>query len=100
MRRCFGGPWPSRIGHQHQPFLLKKESAFFMAVNRNKKSITLNLKRARGKEIFFKLVKGADVVIEGFRPGVMDKLGIGYRDLKRKNPKIILCSISCSILFL
>lgn len=76
------------------PPKVKKESALFMAVNRNKKSLTLNLKRVRGKEIFFKLVKGADVVIEGFRPGVMDKLGIGYRDLKRKNPEIILCSIS------
>ena len=54
----------------------------------------LNLKTDRGREIFSELVKGADVVVEGFRPGVMDKLGIGYKNLKRVNPGIIVCSIS------
>lgn len=76
------------------PPKLKKESVFFLSVNRNKKSITLNLKTDRGREIFSELVKGADVVVEGFRPGVMDKLGIGYKNLKRVNPGIIVCSIS------
>ena len=72
----------------------KEDSAFFLAVNRNKKSMTLNLRSARGKEIFFELVKNADVVLEGFRPGVIDKLGIGYKDLEKVNPMIVVCSIS------
>lgn len=73
---------------------LKQDSAFFLAINRNKKSITLDLKKDRGKEIFFSLVKDADVVIEGFRPGVMDKLGVGYRTLAEINPQVVFCSIS------
>lgn len=76
------------------PPKLKKESVFFLAVNRNKKSLTLDLKTNRGREIFLELVKGADVVVEGFRPGVIEKLGIGYKDLKEVNPGIIVCSIS------
>jgi len=73
---------------------LKAESAFFLAVNRNKKSMTLNLKSEHGKEIFIDMVKSADVVLESFRPGVMEKLGIGYKKLQKTNPKIIVCSIS------
>jgi len=73
---------------------LNGESAYFLPVNRNKKSLTLNLKKDPGREIFFKLVEKADVVVEGFRPGVMHKLGIGYKDLRKVNAKIILCSIS------
>lgn len=76
------------------PPKLKKDSGFFLAVNRNKKSMTLNLRSARGREILFDLVKDADVVLEGFRPGVMDKLGIGYEELEKVNPGIIVCSIS------
>jgi crotonobetainyl-CoA:carnitine CoA-transferase CaiB-like acyl-CoA transferase len=76
------------------PPKFKKEGVFFLAVNRNKKSMTLNLRSERGKEVFFDLVKKADVVLEGFRPGVMDKLGIGYKDLEKINPRIIVCSIS------
>ena len=73
---------------------VNNESVYFLPVNRNKKSLTLNLKEKLGKEIFFKLVKKADVVLESFRPGVMDRLGISYENLKSVNPKIILCSIS------
>lgn len=76
------------------PPKLNKESAIFLSLNRNKKSITLDLKKHRGRDIFLDLVKDADVVIEGFRPGVIDKIGIGYSNLKEKNPRIILCSIS------
>lgn len=76
------------------PPLNKKESIFFLALNRNKKSITLNLKHQKGKELFLKLVETADVVVESFRPGVMDRLGLGYTELRRQNPRIILCSIS------
>ena len=72
----------------------KKESAYFHALNRNKKSMLLNLKTKEGKEIFYKLIDTYDILLEGFRPGVMDKLGIGYQELKRRNPRIIFCSLS------
>lgn len=70
------------------------ESGYFMAVNRNKRGMTINLKTEKGKEIFLKLVKKADVVLENFRPGVMERLGLGYEQLKKVNPKIIYGAIS------
>lgn len=72
----------------------RKESGSFLLLNRNKRSLTLNLKSVQGREIFLKLVAEADVVVEGFRPGVIDRLQLGYEVLKQVNPKIILCSIS------
>ena len=66
----------------------------FLAQNANKKSVTLNTKSDEGKEIFKKLVKGADVLVENFRPGVMDRLGLGYDVLKAINPGLIYCAIS------
>lgn len=66
----------------------------FLAQNAGKRSITLNLKAARGKEVFRKLVARADVVVENFRPGVMDRLGIGYDALLADNPRLIYCAIS------
>ncbi len=76
------------------PPLKNGSSGYFPTVNRNKKGITLNLKTEEGKQIFLDLVKDADVVVENFRPGVMNKLGIGYETLKTINPKIIYASIS------
>lgn len=66
----------------------------FLAQNSNKKSVTLNTKSAEGKEIFKKLVKDADVLVENFRPGVMDRLELGYDILKEINPGLIYCAIS------
>jgi crotonobetainyl-CoA:carnitine CoA-transferase CaiB-like acyl-CoA transferase len=66
----------------------------FLAQNANKKSLTLNMKAEEGKEIFRKLVKTADVVVENFRPGVMARLGFSYEELCKLNPKIIYCAIS------
>jgi crotonobetainyl-CoA:carnitine CoA-transferase CaiB-like acyl-CoA transferase len=66
----------------------------FLAQNCNKKSITLNTKSPEGKELFRRLVKDADVVVENFRPGVMDRLGIGYKTLAEINPRLIYCAIS------
>jgi CoA:oxalate CoA-transferase len=66
----------------------------FLAQNANKKSITLNTKSDEGKEIFKKLVKDADVLVENFRPGVMDRLGLNYEVLKEINPGLIYCAIS------
>lgn len=66
----------------------------FLAQNCNKMSITLNTKSAEGKALFLKLVKDADVVVENFRPGVMERLGLGYKTLAGINPKLIYCAIS------
>jgi crotonobetainyl-CoA:carnitine CoA-transferase CaiB-like acyl-CoA transferase len=64
-------------------------SAFFMLANRNLRSVTLNLKHERGVEIAKRLAKTADVIVENFRPGVMDRLGLGYEELRKINPRII-----------
>jgi len=74
--------------------LIEGESARFYTVNRNKKSITLDLKKDAGKEVFKKLVAQADVVIDQFRPGVMKKMGLDYDNLKKINPGIIYCAIT------
>ncbi|KAJ54377.1 acyl-CoA hydratase [Actibacterium mucosum KCTC 23349] len=71
-----------------------KESGSFLLLNRNKKSVTLNLKSDEGKALFLKLVAGADIVVEGFRPGVMDRLNLGYDRLAAENPGLIYCAIS------
>lgn len=68
--------------------------ASFLAQNGGKKSVTVNMKSAAGKEIVRKLVKNADVVVENFRPGVMDRLGLGYKALSGINPKLVYCAIS------
>lgn len=69
-------------------------SAMFHSLNRNKRSITIDLKTEEGKEIFIDLVKTADVLVESFRPGVMDRLGLGYETLSELNPKLIYCAIT------
>ena len=69
-------------------------SGLFAFLNRDKKSITLNLKSEKGKEIFFKLAKDCNVMLEGFRPGVVKRLGVDYENVKKVNPAIIYCSIS------
>lgn len=69
-------------------------SAFFRLINRNKRALRLDLKKAEGVAVFQRLTLSADVVIEGFRPGVMDKLGIGYTALSALNPRLVFCSIS------
>jgi crotonobetainyl-CoA:carnitine CoA-transferase CaiB-like acyl-CoA transferase len=70
------------------------ESAFFLAANRNKRSLAMEFKSATGQEVFRKLASTADVVIENFRPGVMEALNIGYEQVAETNPRIIYCSIS------
>ncbi len=70
------------------------ESLYYANVNRNKKGITLNLKSEKGKKLFLDMVKKADVVVENYRPGVMDKLGLGYDVLKEVNDRIIYAAVS------
>ena len=71
-----------------------KKAAGFMGYNRNKKSLALNLRHARGKEVFRKLAARSDVVVENLRPGAMDKLGLGYADLAVPNPRLVWAVIS------
>lgn len=70
------------------------ESSTFLSLNSNKKSLTLNLKKDKGREIFFKLAAKGDVVLENFRPGTIQRLGAGYETVRRINPRIIYASIS------
>jgi crotonobetainyl-CoA:carnitine CoA-transferase CaiB-like acyl-CoA transferase len=76
------------------PPFVNDESAYYLSINRNKKSMVLNLKEEKGREILLNLVKDADVVVENFRPGTIARLGIDYETLKSYNSRIILCSIS------
>jgi crotonobetainyl-CoA:carnitine CoA-transferase CaiB-like acyl-CoA transferase len=69
-------------------------SGAYWAVNRDKRSVVLDLKKPEGQETLLAMVESADVVIESFRPGVIDRLGVGYEALRQRNPKIVLCSIS------
>lgn len=73
---------------------LKNEGLFFNSLNRNKRHMTLDLKTEQGIKIFFELAENADVIIEGFRPGVVNRLGIDYETVKKNNPSVIYCSIS------
>jgi len=70
------------------------ESLYYVNMNRGKRSITLNLKHPEGRRIFLELVKQCDVLLENFRPGTMDRLGIGYPTLKEVNPRLVFASIS------
>jgi crotonobetainyl-CoA:carnitine CoA-transferase CaiB-like acyl-CoA transferase len=70
------------------------ESTYFMSVNRNKKSVTLNLKAPEGRDLLKKLAKKSDVLLENFRTGTMEKLGLGYATLSKLNPKLVYCAIS------
>jgi len=75
------------------PFL-NGQSLYFLSINREKKSISLNLKTERGKELLKELVKKVDVLVENYRPGTMEKLGLGYEELKKINPSLIYAASS------
>src|SRR3954463_14061627 len=70
------------------------KSALYLALNRNKRSIRLNLKSEEGKEVLLKLVREYDVVLESFRPGVLDRLGVGFERMRQENPKLVYCAIT------
>ncbi len=69
-------------------------SALYLALNRNKRSIRLDLKSEQGRELLLKLVRDCDVVLESFRPGVLDRLGVGYEAMKQENSRLVYCAIS------
>ncbi|MBH65326.1 MAG: CoA transferase [Chloroflexi bacterium] len=85
-----GGDDTRRMG----PPFIDTESAAFLAMNRNKRSMVLNFKEPEGVDAMKRLVKDSDIIIENYRTGVMERLGLGYEDLKAINPGIIYCSIS------
>jgi crotonobetainyl-CoA:carnitine CoA-transferase CaiB-like acyl-CoA transferase len=70
------------------------QAAYFLSVNRNKKSVTLDMKSERGKEVLWRLIDVCDVLVENFRPGAMDRLGLGYEAVKARHPSMVYCSIS------
>lgn len=101
LSRMLPGPYCSMILADHGAEVIaiedkkfQEDGLFFNDLNRNKSHMSLNLKASGGLEIFFKLVEKADVVIEGFRPGVVQRLGVDYEAVRQVNPGIIYCSIS------
>ena len=71
-----------------------KHSPYFLCMNRNKRSLTLNLRTEAGHDIFMSLAKDTDIVVEGFRPGVVDRLGIDYEAVRHVNPRVVYCALS------
>jgi len=87
-------PGEGDIGRGMPPHYFHGESVYFLSVNRNKKSLTLDLKAKDGLDIFYRLVKVSDVVFDNFRPGIVEKLRIDHESLKKINPRVISCSVS------
>jgi len=101
LSRLLPGPYCSMILADHGARVIAVEDKRFLAdglffnlINRNKEHMSLNLKTEKGREIFHRLIEKADVLLEGFRPGVVDRLGVEYESVKQANPKIIYCSIT------
>ncbi len=83
---------PPFVGQPYGPY--PGESAYFIAANRNKRSLTLNLKSPQGQEILRRMAALSDVLVENFRTGALDRMGLGHDDLRAVNPRLIYCSIS------
>ena len=87
-------PWGDASRSSPQYPAVEGQNSYYMFVNRNKKSIVLDLKSEKAVEVLKALARASDVVVENFRPGVMDRLGRGYATLRETNPRIIYASIS------
>src|SRR4051795_10487215 len=87
-------PLDGEIARAWGPPFYGGESAYFVNLNRNKKSVALDLKHPEGKAIFFRLLEGADVVLENLRVGTVARLGIDYARVRERQPRIVYCSVS------
>lgn len=87
-------PGRGEDGRRLGPPFVGAESAYFLAFNRNKRSLALDLKRPGGADVFLRLADGADILLENFRPGTLDRLGLGYEALRARNPRLIYCAVS------
>jgi crotonobetainyl-CoA:carnitine CoA-transferase CaiB-like acyl-CoA transferase len=101
LSRLLPGPYCTMILADHGARVIavedrryREDEIFLATVNRNKEHMTLNLKSAEGREIFYRLAAMADVIVEGFRPGVVTRLGVDYAAIQKINPRIVYCSIT------
>ncbi|MEM6498775.1 MAG: CoA transferase, partial [Pseudomonadota bacterium] len=112
LSRVLGGPFATQLLADHGANVIKLEppqgdevrdwgppfhdddAAYFIGINRNKRSVGLDLSKAEGREVLLKLLEDADVLIENFKPGSMESWGIGYEQLKERFPHLIYCKIS------
>jgi crotonobetainyl-CoA:carnitine CoA-transferase CaiB-like acyl-CoA transferase len=87
-------PGSGDAGRQHAHVLDDQQSGYFLQLNMGKEGVSVNMRDPRGKEFMQKLCDSADVFIENYRPGALEKLGLGYKELSARNPKLVYCSIS------
>ncbi|PZW47857.1 CaiB/BaiF CoA-transferase family protein [Pseudomonas sp. URMO17WK12:I2] len=87
-------PGSGDAGRQHAFILDDQQSGYFLQLNMGKQGVSVNMKDPRGKAFMHRLCDSADVFIENYRPGALDKLGLGYKELSERNPKLVYCSIS------
>jgi formyl-CoA transferase len=87
--RSWGPPF---VGEAYGPY--PGESAYFISANRNKRSVTVNMKSAEGQQIIRRLVAASDALVENYRTGALDRMGLGYEDLRAVNPRLVYCSVS------
>ena len=85
---------PGDMGRGWGPPFAGGMASFFLGLNRGKLGISIDLKQPEGLELCLRLIDQMDVLIENFRPGAMDKLGLGYEDVRKRNPRLVYCSIS------
>ncbi len=93
VERAGTGDWERHLPICGQ-FSVTGDSAFFLALNRNKRSLAIDLKAPEARSVLYRLASASDVVVQNFRPGVLDRLGLGYADLRRLRPDLIYCSSS------
>jgi len=87
-------PGSGDAGRQHATVLDDRQSGYFLQLNMGKRGVSVNMKDPRGRDFMLRLCDSADVFIENYRPGALDRLGLGYAELSARNPKLVYCSIS------
>src|SRR5437588_6418726 len=93
--RAWGPPFLYPSAHQQGAADPEQgESAYFLSINRNKESVTLDFKHTDGRALLDRLIARSDVVVENFRPGTLEKLGLAYSSLRKRHPRLVYCSIS------